>query len=208
MSEFGLAIEKSLIGEIKEGKKYGKFLAEQFDHRVARERQGWQLLLKYRGSYTQDVLNNIFDTVDESGKHRFGPLLATPNRNNILESGPTLFTQWVEELLFSTKKVEVALNICIEKLRIKRARNGLATLLLYLSDPDSYNVWVPTTWKALADLGRITEYKYNDWGIDYLRFNEAAKSFRDKYELRPQEVDWFLFSVRAHIKTQSAKEKT
>ena len=83
----------------------------------------------------------------------------------------------------------------------------LATLLLYLSDPDRYNIWVPTTWKALAHLKRISEYKHTNWGKDYLQFNMAANSFRDTYKLRPQEVDWFLFSVCTYIKTQSAKEK-
>ena len=109
MSGFELAIEESLIGKIKSSEKYKKFLVTQFNIRVAEEQKTWQLLLNNRGSYTKDDLYKIFETVDESGKHRFGPLLAIPNRKKILES-TALFTQWVEELIFSNKKVDVALK--------------------------------------------------------------------------------------------------
>lgn len=201
MSEIRVASEKELIGEVKESKAYKRFRAKESQPKIERERRAWQLLQEYRGRYTKDALIQIFDTVDlyEGGKRWFGALLATPNRNLIFESEPAIITQWLEELLFSNKGAEIALNTCLRKLKIRGASKGLATLLLYLSGPANYNIWVNATQDGLAVLGRIAELKGNDWGEKYAHFNQAARDFRVQYGLQPHEVDWFLAFVSSYV---------
>jgi hypothetical protein len=197
MSEVRGVNKIDMMGEILKSKEYEFFLSEKLQPKIEREELGWQLLQQYHGRYTWDILDKIFDIVDSNGSHWFGSLLATPNRRHMRKADPNLnlITLWIEELLFSNNGVDVALNNCIEMHKIKGARNGLATLLLYLSKPDSYNIWIPTTWNALIALGRITQSEKNVWGKNYIRFNEAAISFRVQYEIHPRAIDWILFSV-------------
>jgi hypothetical protein len=199
MSEIRMVNENDVMGEIKNSKAYAEFLSIQLPPKIVREELAWQLLQKDHGHYSPDILNEIFDTVDFDEKHTrwFGSLLATPNRRHMCKADPdfNLITLWIDELLFSNKEVEGALNHCIGQHKIKGAKNGVATLLLYLSNPGNYNVWVPTTWNALISLDRIGDPEKNAWGKNYTRFNQAAISFRNQYGLQPREVDWILFSV-------------
>ncbi len=124
MTEILLNNEKDLIKKIKENQIYKHFQARDFQYKVEREKRAWQLLQEYRGRYTQDILNQIFDTVDiyEGSKHWFGALLATPNRNLIFQTEPDILSKWLDELLFSNKGVESALNICLKDIKSKRGQ--------------------------------------------------------------------------------------
>lgn len=133
MSEILLNNEKELIEEILRRKAYEEFRKEGLQPKAEREKRAWNLLLEHKGHYTQEILDEVFDTVDlhENNKRWFGQMLATPNRNWIFESGLSLINEWLNELLFSGKEPKETLNICLKKMKIKGASKGLATLLLY-----------------------------------------------------------------------------
>jgi hypothetical protein len=204
MSEIRFDNEQELIEELLRSKAYEEFRNKQLQPKIEREKQAWKLLGEYKGQYTRDALNLIFDTVDvyDGNKRWYGALLATPNRNLIFESEPKFINQWLEELLFSGNGPELALNTCLKKLRIKGASKGLATLLLYLSAPHKNSVWVNATQGGLAVLNRIGELKGNEWGENYTQFNKAAVEFRGKYKLQPQEIDWILTFVNSYVESE------
>jgi len=204
MTDIRVDNEKELVEEIKQSKAYKEFKSKQLQPKIDREKDAWQLLEKYRGQYTREVLIHIFDTVDffRNKARWFGALLATPNRNLIFESEPNIINQWLETLLFSGQEPESTLDICLKKLKIKGASKGLATLLLYLSNPVKYNIWVNATQNGLLVLGRISEFKGNDWGENYAQFNKAATEFRIKHGFQPQEVDWALTFIASYVESE------
>jgi hypothetical protein len=150
--------EEQLILRIRARKAHRQFRAERLQPKINRERQAWDLVRQHRGDYTRAILNTIFDTVDNEPGHTrwFGQMLAQPNRDRIFQSSKKQLSRWIEELLFKSHPYQEALNICLREPRPSGASKGLATLLLYLSDPCKYNVWLPTTEKGLRVLHRIS----------------------------------------------------
>ena len=78
----------------------------------------------------------------------------------------------------------------------------MATLLLYLSNSERYNIWVNTTQDGLSVLGRISDLKGQDWGENYAQFNNAAIDFRKEHEFLPQEVDWVLTFIASYVENE------
>src|SRR5438445_10009054 len=161
MNEIKLRSESELMAELFRSNHYKKAKERHFPHKVDREGKAWQMLQTNRGNYTQEILNSIFDTVDmhPGGKGWFGQLLATPNRNQIFQTSPKALNAWIEELLFSGRTPEEILNHCLKERKVKGASKGLATLFLYLSDPEHFNIWVNSTEEGLVVLGRIVALK-------------------------------------------------
>ncbi len=203
MAEIRIDSEKKLIEELVTSKAYQEFKSKQLKPKIEREKRAWKLLDEHRGRFTREILNQVFDTVDlfEGSKRWFGALLATPNRNLIFACGSELINQWFDELLFSDTAPRVALNNCLKKLKIKGASKGLATLLLYLSDPEKFSIWVNATQEGLSVLNRIGNLRGNDWGDNYTEFNKAAIEFRTQYGFQPQEVDWILTFIGSYVES-------
>lgn len=205
MSDLRFDSERELIDAIRKSRAYKNFLDKELPHKIEREKKAWMLVTENEDKYTREVTDKIFDTVDLSVKNKrwFGALLAMPNRNLIYEAKPETINRWFAELLFSKKDPKKALNTCIKDIRIKGASKGLATLLLYLSDPRKYNIWVNTTEEGLVLLNRIKDLKGNDWGQRYTVFNQAAIDFRDTYRLKPQEIDWMLSFISDYVESEN-----
>ena len=201
MSDIRIDSEKELIGELLKSRVYKEFTQKQLQAKIERESRAWKLLVQHRGKYTYDILNEIFDTVDlyDGSKRWFGALLATPNRNLIFEADLKAVNEWFEELLFSESDPKAALNTCLGKNKIKGASKGLATVLLYLSNPEKHNVWVNATQQGLYILNRIGDLKGKDWGENYMLFNKASIELREAYDLPPQVVDWILSFLSSYV---------
>ena len=189
--------EDDLVRRIKT-EFYQVFQLRDLQPKEAREKEAWNLLQVNRGNYTQQILNQILDTVDYDlyapNQRWWGQLLIIPNRNQIFHSTVADINQWMEHLLFSSDVLEKRLAVAEEK-RPKRASKGIATLFLYLQNPIGYNVWLPTTHKSLELLGRIQGLEESNWSENYPVFNAAAISFRDKHGFKPPEVDWVLWMI-------------
>jgi hypothetical protein len=189
--------EDDLVQRIKT-EFYPVFQLRDLQPKKAREKAAWNLLQTNRGNYTQQILNQIFDTVDcdpyAPNRRWFGQLLVKPNRNLIFLSTPASISEWIEHLLFSIDTLENRLAVA-EDTRPKGASKGIATLLLYLQNPEEYNVWLPTTHRSLELLGRIQGLEESNWSKNYPVFNAAAVSFRNRHKFEPQEVDWALWMI-------------
>lgn len=190
-----------LINKLLDNNSCKKFRSEELSFKIDRELKAWRLIQEYRGRYTQDNLTKIFNTVnkDTHNKNWFGHLLATPNLNLIFSHPVELINKWIEILLFEQPGPVTSMNKCINDIKIKGARNGLISLLFYLSNPVKYNVWLPSTENAIVILGMIDCFHGNDYSSYYVNFNEAVILIRDKFKLLPQEVDWLLSFIPSYI---------
>ncbi|MDF1554526.1 MAG: AAA family ATPase [Deferrisomatales bacterium] len=200
-SDVRVASEAELVEAVRETPDYAEFQDKLLSHKVEREGRAWQLIQQHRGAYTVPALTEIFDAVDidPNNQRWFGSLLAQPNRNWIFGAQIGAVNEWFEELLFRDTPVEQALDRCLGDLRIKGVKAGLATLLLYVKDPQEHAIWLPATEKGLVFLGRLEPLPGKNWGAEYQRFNEAACVFRDAYGLEAREVDWILTLLGSRV---------
>lgn len=181
-----------------------KFRAEHLQHKINREQLAWKLIEENKTKYTKEILNKIFDIVDTDTRNTrwFGQLLAVPNRNQIFSHSMEIINRWIEELLFTGRLPTQTLNMCLNDIGISGASKGLATLFLYLSNPSEYNIWLPRTEEGLVILGEVVKFKGMDYSSYYMLFNEAAISLRNRYGLKPQEMDWVLSFIPSYIKNR------
>jgi len=193
--------EEKIIEVVKKSANYQEFKNNYFNAKIKRERKAWEMLKANRGNYTQDILNNIFDTVDlfETNRRWFGLLLTMPNRNSIFKTPLGKINKWIETLLFSDNSLDFILENCLINNKIKGASHGLVTLLLYIKSPKSYNICLPKIQDGLHLLGRIDTFKYGDFIKYYKRFNQEVIKLRDRYKFQPEEMDWLLTNVQTVI---------
>jgi len=191
--------EDHLVRRIKT-EFYPVFQLRDLQPKEDREQAARALLQNNRGHYSEDVTRKILHVVDfdpcAPNKRWFGQLLNVPNVNRICRSSVDNRSKWIDTLLFSDDSVEKRLAICeTSEFRPERASKGVATLLLYLMEPQQYNVWLPTTHQSLELIGRIQGLEESNWGKNYPVFNAAAISFRDKHGFKPRDVDWALWMI-------------
>jgi hypothetical protein len=76
---------------------------------------------------------------------------------------------------------------------VKGAGSGLPTVVLYLREPKSFNVWIPSLVTALNKLtGR--DLQSSRTRQNYELYNEIVNNdFRRAFKLAPQEIDYILW---------------
>ena len=195
--------EEEIIELVKKSTTYRDFKNNYFNEKIKRERKTWQMLKSNRGNFTMDILNNIFDTVDlyETNKRWFGQLLTMPNRNLIFESSLEKINKWFETLLFSNKSLDSILEYCLKENRIKGASHGLATLLLYIKNPKSYNICLPKIQEGLRRIGRLQNHKPSDFIKYYESFNKEVIELRNRFNFQPEEMDWIFSNLQMVIES-------
>jgi len=141
--------------------------------------------------FTKELYNNKISI------SRFRPAFLGANRNGIagcLDS----FNKWSTRLWQAS---ESNLGSLLDEFwqrknpdRTKGAGTSLPTMILYLRDPLSYNVWTPYLAQGFECItGSFIGLK--EHGATYLRYNEEVKKFRILYNLQPQEVDFILYKA-------------
>lgn len=198
MAQIRLKSEAELIKCILNSDHYRRVKERFFGHKIDREKEAWKRLQAHRGKFAPEILRGIIDKVDIDPMNRrwFGQMLSVPNQNHLLRSPVAVLNEWIKELLFSRDPIERRLDRCLGEIKIKGASRGLATLLLYLSDPGTFNIWVKATEEGMTTLGRIGDLPSMKRGASYLLFNEAAVAFRKDNKLAAHEIDWFLTHIR------------
>ena len=88
--------------------------------------------------------------------------------------------------------------------KIRGAGVGFPTIVLYLKDPEKYNIWLPCLSKALDRLPKEMSNKYihkeRTNVSNYLAYNDSVNFlFRSHYtcdpSILPQEIDYLLFRI-------------
>lgn len=201
MASIVIESEKQLIEKLKKSDPYSNFLNARLKPKTDRELKAWKLLQENRGHYSRETLNKVFDIVDIEGEKTrwFGSLLATPNKNLIFESKIEQISEWIELICFSGQAPDHILEKCLGDMKIKGASKGLATLLLYLTAPEKYAIWVNKTYDGLLSMGRMINMKSTDWGKKYIAFNENAQHFRSDYKIDARALDWLLSFAASYV---------
>jgi hypothetical protein len=191
-----------LIMTIKDSIRYKSFFQRQLCPKIRREKNAWDLIVKYKDRYTENAFLEIINTVDLSDKNnqfkRWFGYTFHPNRNlkEILEnSNDTTRNLFMEKLLFSGYSSDTALDICLRRpIKISYLGNSAASVFLYLSDSEHNNVFSDTHQRALYKIEFVIneKIKNSNFGEQFRIFNNKVIEFRKKYEFKPAEVDYVL----------------
>lgn len=188
---------------------YNNFLGVVLDRKIDREVKARQFLLDSIGKMTTEEIDRFFTLVDNDPTGPwFGPLLNRPNRNTIFSSPIEQLNELFNNLL-STRDMK-----WLGHWRNNGFRGlsyGVASLLLYISEPDRYYVWVPKSHEALRILGYVSfPYPSSNVAPDmmsrlYSEFNAKATFFRDEFGIHERSVDWLLWAIREFINNPGNK---
>jgi len=167
--------------------------------KTMREAEGREVLREFRGKYTVEILDKVFDLADKDPTGPwFGQMLARSNRNHMYRCSIAELNALIDKLLETGDLGWLG--------RWRRAGNrgikaGTATLLMYLHSPEQYNIWLPKTHRGLANLSRLDaespkkEMSPEEYTIFYKRFNETAIAVRKEYGVAAQAMDWLLWAI-------------
>ena len=197
----GVGSEKQLIAAIKESERYRHFFASRLQAKVEREEKAWVLLRTNMGHYTKDLIDKFFYIVDyeEGVGWWFGKMLAS-NKKKILEVPIETLSAWFEYICFSGRPLREIIDKSLVEDHINGAGQGLVTLLLYLTDPSKYSIWLKnTTHEGLFIIRRIDEVRKDEWGTQYVAFNNKALEFTRNYGFGHRETDFILWFIRTYV---------
>jgi len=169
--------------------------AERIRYRQEKEKQALDLLQDNKGQLPPEqfaeVLNllnaDFFDGSETSG--RFGLALLGKNRKDLLDNLEAV-NDWISQFL-SVRAKDVA-SLISQFLRDgpPGAGKALASILLYLRDPEKYSIWVPTMIEGLNSLTHAGCTGKS--GNAYLSYNDEVQRLRRILGLAPQEPDILL----------------
>jgi hypothetical protein len=142
---------------------------------------------------------DLYDLHSYAVSTRFRPSFMGNNRNNLLKT-PDECNRWMASIWLSNADTLNILDQFWKEGRVKGAGTSFPTLIMYLKDPERYNVWIPGLAKTLSILlGR--KFKMTRNSRNYLDFNDGVnKAFRQPFKLLPQEIDYILFRIGVNLK--------
>lgn len=191
-------IEKFLKSDL-----YKHFKEYHLSQKIEREKKAWDLIESNKGNIRRKIIEEFIEIVDshinpegEKKSGWFGLMLMGNNRKKILSVSDEALNEWITTLLFSDLEYEVELEKCMNELKIPGASYGFASLLLYLSNPERFNVFISSLAISAFKLIFDKDLKAYKKGIErYNAFNKYAIELRDQYNLMPQEMDWFFNNI-------------
>jgi uncharacterized protein (DUF2461 family) len=127
-------------------------------------------------------------------KDRFMPALYGAQVNRMIETLDK-FNDWVPRLWQADDaELDQLLDEFWKKLEVSGAGVSLPTAILYLRDPDTYNIWLPVMSRGLEAVIGFEPGKMRT-ARGYRHYNAAANDFRAQYNLAPQETDIVLWII-------------
>ncbi len=188
--------EADLFRAIKATPEWRRFSRGYLRDKIRREARAWEMTLTYRGRYSREVLEGIFNRVEE-GAIWFGQLLRGRNRQLILSTSNTRLNDWLEDLLFGPDDAASRFaRACRNK--ISGADSGVPSLFLYLQNPKDAKILLPTSQRGLEKvrglpIGNKHESSY------YRDFCDRVNELQREYEFWPEEMDWVLWGLKKYV---------
>jgi hypothetical protein len=167
---------------------------ERISFRRSSEEKARHLLDENPGRHTVTQLEEIFRLIDsdfwdgEPRQGRFGWVLATPTRNRILGNDIAKLNHFTSEVYHEENVAQV--DELIHDLKF--VGHALATILLYVRQPDKYNVFLRNVSKTLKSIYPGAPPQLSNFSKDYPEYNKFANQLRQQFQLVPQEVDVVL----------------
>ncbi|MCL6429948.1 MAG: hypothetical protein K6V36_03685 [Anaerolineae bacterium] len=133
---------------------------------------------------------------DKGGQRykRFRPALAG-NQITLMARAMPALNHWVERLWNADDaELDSLLDAFWREQEVAGAGVSLPTAVLYLRDPEQYNIWLPAMSKGLEV---ATGFQPRRWrtASGYRQYNAAALDFRERYRLAPQALDLILWLI-------------
>ena len=168
--------------------------------KIKREAKAAEVLREFKGKYTKDKLDEIFNLADNDPTGPwFEPLLSRPNRNNLYRNPMIELNNLIDKLL---ENGDLGWLGQWRRTGNRGMSAGIATLFMYLFAPHSYNIWLPKNHSGLSKLYQLDarrpkhkELSPEEYTIFYKRFNDKAVGVCKENGLVPQSIDWFLWAV-------------
>ncbi|MCX5805219.1 MAG: hypothetical protein NT010_03990 [Proteobacteria bacterium] len=190
--------EEQLITEIRKNAQYIEFYNSRFKNKIEREQQTWALIETNKGKYSTELLKTIFRLVDyEKGKGFWFGTMLNSNIPKILKNTPIeQLIKFIDYVCFSGDAPSIIMDRCVNgDMHIKHARQGLVSILLYLSDPSMHAIWVNATNKGLVVLAGNRVFSFEGFGAQYHDFSNRALEFCRHYSFDPRELDFVLWLI-------------
>lgn len=167
--------------------------------RAANEKVARDLITQNLGSLSASQLAIIFEKIDTDyweGKEkqgRFGVTFLGNNRKLICEQVDSA-NRWIEDFWNAPLDKCIALvDRFMQEKPIKGAKFGFPSLILYLRDPQRFNIWIEAMWGGMKVV--TGESFAGNSGGHYEKLNAAIIKFRDEYKLLPQAMDTVLNQI-------------
>lgn len=169
---------------------------ERLEHRRRSELEARAMLEAKGGRFDQDDLKSFLSKADSdywNGKKikaRWGLAFIATNAEKLVSQLETV-NAWIGRLwTAAADEVMDTLDEYFITKPIKGAAAALPSLVLYLKDPDKFNVMVP---KMAAAVARLAGYTAKAPSAEaYYDYNHEVMTFKAAHELRSQELDIIL----------------
>jgi 5-methylcytosine-specific restriction protein B len=188
----------------REGSKIREWLRTNFpQERLAARREGEakarRILEENLGDFKAGDVGRFFEAISTdwfSGKarrDRFMPALYGIQRDHVV-STLDAFNHWCP-IIWRANEDEAyeVVDRFWEASEVAGAGTSLPTALLYLKDPNRFNIWLPIMSKGLS---LATGFEAGEWrtGDGYRKFNGELKELRNRFDLPPQALDVVLWN--------------
>lgn len=172
--------------------------------REAAEREARELIESKLGNMTSEDLRHLLDLLNRdmsNGRvmaNRFSPAFTGSSANQICER-PEEANRWIERLWkASEQEVPQVLEEFWEAKELPGSGRSLPTAILYLRDPDKYQVLTGGLYRGYARVHPKPIRNPRKSGERYLQYSQALNELRNTYGFAPQATD-ALLAMATHV---------
>ena len=183
--------------------------ADRIAARKAAEDEAKALIVSNLGNLTKEHLSQLLKFADrdfwngQQKQGRFGLTFQGANGKSVCEQIDKV-NEWINT--FWTVPLEQSFDLVGRFMSEKPIRNagyGFPSLILYLRDPYTYNVWINV---MVSGIGYIKNESFvGATGNNYNKYNAAVNELRDKYQLQPQALDIVLTVISRKYASDNKK---
>ncbi len=167
-------------------------IPERIQYRQESEKTAKDLLNEKDCNFTREEWESFFKLANSdfwNGKKtsgRFGLSFTGNNKEQMLKDIDKL-NKWTKDIWSCDDKSVAEILNAFWKDNVAGAGIGFPTLLLYLKDPNKFNLWLPKMEEGLKKIQKISLPRKNS--KSYLKYNSQLISLRDQNKLEPQTLD-------------------
>ncbi len=175
--------------------------AERLQARREGESRARTLLENKLGTFVEDDLRQFLTDLSTDywadgnlSHNRFMPALYGAQVKLMAETLEA-FNTWVARIWQAEDaELDELLNDFWAKLEVGGAGVSLPTAILYLREPERYNIWLPVMSKGLKI---VTGFEPGRWRTSraYRRYNRVLNELREQHDLPPQAPDVILWQI-------------
>jgi 5-methylcytosine-specific restriction protein B len=173
---------------------------ERIELRRRAEAEAREMIEQKRGEFSSEMIVEFFKLVSSDlvkGKERFDrfmPALYGFNVNQMLKDVPA-FNRWARAIWEADDNdLDTVLNDFAKAGKVSGAGWSMPTALLYLKNPDQYNVWTPVLQNGVRKFTAFNALPTLT-ADGYRTFNKAALEIRERYTIPPQAFDLVISQI-------------